>query len=90
MKSFKSLALVFAAAIVSLGAIAQTVPTTTAAVKQDAKAGAAAAKPAATNAAKTEVKKDAKKVEDSKKGQAVKSDVNKDAKKVGATAPVIK
>jgi hypothetical protein len=58
MKSFKSLALVFAAAVISLGSFAQT-STTKPAAKSDAKK-TEAAKPAAKTAAKTETKSTAK------------------------------
>lgn len=69
MKSFKSLALVFAAAILSFGSFAQASNTAKPAAKSDAKTSTA--KPAAKPAAKADAKKGAAK-SDAKKTDAAK------------------
>ena len=83
MKSLKTIALVFASAVITLGANAQ-VPTTVSAVKQDANAAAPVVKQEAKTVGAT-VKQDAKtagtavKQEAKLAGTAVKQEVKKEA-----------
>ena len=93
MKSLKTIALVFASAIITLGANAQ-VPTTVSAVKQDVNAAAPVVKQEAKTAA-TVVKQDAKnagtavKQEAKTAGTAVKQEIKKEAPAVKKEAVAV-
>ena len=94
MKSLKTIALVFASAVITLGANAQ-VPTTVSAVKQDANAAAPVVKQEAKTVGAT-VKQDAKtagtavKQEAKLAGTAVKQEVKKEAPVVKKAVAVAK